>query len=85
MTGNCVLPSKKKDRTFSKGVWGFAFNEVITSVEHLTDKQWGKIQDGASEYIGAHKSVPSVAASHAKMGMVSGRAACIEVDSDSDE
>lgn len=56
----------------------------MASVERLTNKQWGKILDGANEYIGAHKAAPSIAASHAKMGLVSGRAACVEVDSDSD-
>lgn len=54
----------------------------MTSVEYLTKKQWAKIHDGAKEFIGAHKSAPSVSASCAKMGMVSGRAACIEVDSE---
>lgn len=73
---------KKKDRTFSKGVWGFAFNEVMVSVEQLTDKQWRRILEGAKKYIGAHKAAPSLAASCSHRGVKSGRAACVEIDSE---
>ncbi|KIM57675.1 hypothetical protein SCLCIDRAFT_1193059 [Scleroderma citrinum Foug A] len=58
-TGNYTLPEGKNLRQFSAAQWSHATNEVMESIDKLSDKKWKKIVEGAEAYVGAHKSVPS--------------------------
>ena len=77
-----MLPERKSLRKFSATQWSFATNEVMDSVDKLSEKKWKKILEAAEGYIGAYKPVQSKDATYAQFGLVSGRATCYEVDSD---
>jgi len=62
-------------------VWGFATNEVMESVDRISEKKWRKIYGGAKDYLWAY-SPKQKAANCAKIrGFASGRAYCYESDS----
>ena len=77
-----MLPEKKSLRKFSATLWAFATNEIMDSVDKLSEKKWKKILEGAEGYVGAHRPVASKDAACAQLGLVSGRATCYEVDTD---
>lgn len=77
-----MLPEKKNIRKFSATRWSYATNEVMDSVDNLSEKKWKKILEAAEGYVGAHRPVQSKDATFAQCGLVSGRATCYEVDSD---
>ena len=77
-----MLPEKKSVHKFSAAQWAFATNEVMDSVDKLSEKKWKRILEGAEGYVGAHRPVPGRDATCAQLGPVSGRATCYEVDSD---
>src|SRR5438128_6636963 len=79
-TGDYVPPPKAHQR-FSQRGWGFATNQVMESIDHLTAKQWKKIFAGAEEFKGAYHPLPTLDAMVAQMRYPSGRAKCIEEDS----
>ena len=54
----------------------------MESIDHLTAKQWKKIFAGAEEFKGAYHPLPTLDAMVAQMRYPSGRAKCIEEDSD---
>ncbi|KIM61331.1 hypothetical protein SCLCIDRAFT_122416, partial [Scleroderma citrinum Foug A] len=81
-TGYYALPESKPLQNFSATLWRFATNEVLESVDKLSPRRWEKIQEAASEYIGAHKPTPRKDAVCAQKGLVSGRATCFEADTD---
>ncbi|KIM55608.1 hypothetical protein SCLCIDRAFT_134390, partial [Scleroderma citrinum Foug A] len=39
---------------FSQQIWGFAMNEIMESVDELTEKMWQKMYSGAEEYLWAY-------------------------------
>ncbi|KIM60196.1 hypothetical protein SCLCIDRAFT_124785, partial [Scleroderma citrinum Foug A] len=67
---------------FSATLWAFATNEIMVSVDKLSEKKWKKILEGTEGYVGAHRPVASKDAACAQLGLVSGRATCYEVDTD---
>ena len=67
---------------FSQSVWDFATNEVMESVDHLSGKQWKKILLAAEKFRGAYHPQPTLDAVVAKLRHPSGRAKCIEQDSE---
>ncbi|KIM51722.1 hypothetical protein SCLCIDRAFT_54330, partial [Scleroderma citrinum Foug A] len=42
-SGYFVLPEKKSLRKFSATLWAFATNEIMDSVDKLSEKKWKKI------------------------------------------
>lgn len=80
-TGNYALPEKKNLWQFSAAQWSHATNEVMESIDKLSERKWKKIVEAAEEYIGTHKPMPSKDMTCARMGLVSGRATCYEEDS----
>ena len=75
-----MLPEKKNLCKFSATQWTFATNEIMDSVDKLSEKKWMKILEAAEGYVGAHMPVPSRDATCAQLGLVSGRTTCYEVD-----
>ena len=75
-----MIPEKKNLRKFSATQWTFATNEIMDSVDKLSEKKWMKILKAAEGYVGAHMPVPSRDATCAQLGLVSGRTTCYEVD-----
>jgi len=54
----------------------------MESVDHLSGKQWKKILLAAEKFRGAYHPQPTLDAMVAKLRHPSGRAKCIEQDSD---
>ena len=81
-TGEYTLPENKSLRKFSASLWQSITNEVMNSVDKVSDKRWVKIFEAAERYIGAHKPVSSMDVACAQQGLLSGRATCYEPDSD---
>ena len=52
-TGYYALPESKPLQKISATPWHFATNEILKSVDKLSPRKWEKIQEAASEYIGA--------------------------------
>jgi len=80
-TGEYILPPKL-ERTFSQSRWGYATNEVMESVDHLSPKQQKKILGEAEKYVGAHQYQCTLDVVVAQLRKRSGRAKCYEPDSD---
>ena len=68
--------------TVAASLWQSITNEVINSVDKVSDKRWVKIFEAAKRYIGAHRPVSSMDVACAQQGLLSGRATCYEPDSD---
>ncbi|KAG6369958.1 hypothetical protein JVT61DRAFT_12589 [Boletus reticuloceps] len=80
-TGKLVIPPKRSARKFSKCLWGFATGEIVRATSKLSPKQWGKLKEltmeCTEEVLGQSKELMCERA-----GVRTGRALCIERDSD---
>ncbi|KIK82382.1 hypothetical protein PAXRUDRAFT_153843, partial [Paxillus rubicundulus Ve08.2h10] len=68
---------------FSNKLWGYVIvDEVMTSVDQISKKEWKKLFTAAQKYVGVHSAKQSKAALCAKANnQISGRALCYELDS----
>ncbi|KAF8122031.1 hypothetical protein EV363DRAFT_1183722 [Boletus edulis] len=80
-TGKLVIPHKRSARKFSKHLWGFATGEIIRATRKLSPKQWGKLKELTMEYTEGIMG-QSEEFMCEKAGVRTGRALCIEEDSD---
>ena len=82
MVNRRIHSPSQVERTFSRSHWGYATNEVMESVDHLSPKQQKKILGEAEKYVGAHQYQSTLDVVVAQLRKRSGRAKCYEPDSD---
>ncbi|KIM59482.1 hypothetical protein SCLCIDRAFT_126134, partial [Scleroderma citrinum Foug A] len=69
-------------RQFSQQAWGFAMNEIMNSVDKVSEQKWKKIYSGAEEYLWAYHPKSKAALCAKSRNKSSGRAHCYEPDSE---
>ncbi|KIK72660.1 hypothetical protein PAXRUDRAFT_180199, partial [Paxillus rubicundulus Ve08.2h10] len=67
---------------FSQQVWVFVTNEVLDSMDRVSEKKWKKVYDGAEEYAWAHCPKSKAALCAKAQTKPLGRAHCYESDSE---
>jgi len=70
------------DCQFSKQVWGFATNEIMDSVDKVSERKWKKVYSGAEEYLWAYNPKNKAALCAKSRNKCSGRTKCYEPDSE---
>ncbi|KIM59468.1 hypothetical protein SCLCIDRAFT_126173, partial [Scleroderma citrinum Foug A] len=70
------------DHKFSKQGWGFAMNEIMDSVDKVTEQKWTKIYSSTEEYLWVYNPKSKGVLCAKSRNKPSGRANCYEPDSE---